>query len=135
MPLSTTISVLQGTTGTTAVGGAATTFTNDGLGINGKKSLVDMSNTDPTTRKRLLTGVTIGAVSNVPGTKSKLHRNSTVMHQPYVDPQGIQYDLPDQFNMCYHPSQSAAQREAKFWNFIAVITDAELANQRNMLNE
>lgn len=135
MSLSTNISVLQGATGVTLTGGSAVTFANDGAGVDGRKSLIDTTNTNPTTRKRLLTNIVIGAISLVSGQLAKLHRNSVVMHQPYVDAAGVKYDLPDQFNMSYHPSQTAAERETKFWNFISVIVDSELANLRNMINE
>lgn len=135
MSLSTNISVLQGVTGATLTGGSATTFANDGAGTNGRKSLVDTGNTNPLTRKRLLTNIVIGAVSAVAGALAKLHRFSIVMHQPYVDSAGVKYDLPDQFHMSFHPSMTAAERETKFWNFISAIVDSETANLRNMINE
>lgn len=135
MTLSTTISVLQGATAATLTGGSAVTFTNDGSGKDGRKSLVDASNTNPLTRKRVITNVVVGFVSAVTGVLAKLHRSSIVMHQPYVDSANVKYDLPDQFNMSYHPAQTAAERETKFWNFIGVVIDSELANLRNMINE
>lgn len=134
MSLSSSISVLQGATGVTLTGGSAVTFANDGFGANGKKTLVDISNADPRTRKKIITGVVVGKPAVGTGL-AKLHRQTTDMHQPFVDSKGVAYNLPKNFGMTYHPEQSAAQRETSFWDFIAVIVDAELANLRNLVND
>lgn len=133
MSLSGTISVLQGITGATPVGGAAVSFVNDGKGVLGKKVLVDSSEADPSLRKKIITDVVIG---HQPQTGSaKLHRSSVTVHQPYADSNGVVYPLPDNFNVSYHPGMTAAERETKFWNTISVIIDSELANLRNMIND
>lgn len=134
MSLSTSISVLRGATGATMVGGTAKTFVNDGQGTNGKKVLVDSSESNPALRGKVITDVTIGGVQ--PNGNAKLHRSSVTVHQPHTASNGAVYPLPDNFNMSYHPEQSAAQREAKLWNTIATIVDAELlAIHQNLIND
>lgn len=127
MSLSSTISVTQGATGATLTGGAAVSFVNDGQGSNGKKVLIDSSNGDINTRKKVITGVTVGALPARVGALAKLHRGSCDIHQPFVDSAGVKYNLADNFAMSYHPEQTLAQRQAKFWNTIAIIIDSELA--------
>lgn len=131
MSLSTSIAVLLGATGVTVTGGSASTFVNDGTGVNGKRVLVESSQTDPRLRKRIRADVTIGYVP-LSGS-SKLHRNHVVFEQPFIDSKGVSSPLPDELNICYHPEMSAAQRETKFWNTIAVLVDSELANLRNLI--
>lgn len=134
MSLSTSISVAQGGTGVTVTGGTAKTFVNDGTGIAGKKVLVDSSNTNPQTRSKLVSQVTVGATSSNGGT-AKLHRTQQTIHQPYVDANGVVYPLADSLSMSYHPAMTAAERETKFWNTIFLVVDAELANTRNLIND
>lgn len=133
MSLSTSISVLLGTTGATPTGGTATSFVNDGQGLNGKKVLVDSSESNPALRKKIISDVVIGAVLS--NGNAKLHRTSITVHQPFVASNGANYPLPDNFNMSYHPEQTAAQREAKFWNTVAIIYDSEFGNVRNLIND
>lgn len=132
MSLSTSISVVQGATGATITGGAAVTFEYDST-QNGKKILVDSSNSDPATRKKLITDVTIGKAP-VNGGLAKLHRQNITVHLPFKDAAAVVYPLPANFNLAYHPEMSAAQRETHFWNVVTICIDAELASLRNLIN-
>lgn len=134
MSLNSSVSLLQDPTSFTIVGGTATTFVNDGTGINGKKVLVDSSQSDPSLRKKLITQITVGAVSANGGT-AKLHRNNVTMHQPFKDAAGVVYPLADGYSLSFHPAQTAAERAAKVKNFFAAALDAELDNLKNMIND
>lgn len=136
MSLSSSISVIQGATAATLTGGAAVSFSNDGQGTNGKKVLVDASNGDINTRKKIITGVVIGSPAPRAGALAKLHRATVDIHQPFVAADGVKYNLADNFQISYHPEMTAAQRATKFWNTISVLVDAELANQlTNLIND
>lgn len=134
MSLSSNISVLSGITGVTPIGGAAKTYVNDGQGSGSRKVLVDASNGDINTRNKILTGVTIGSVP-AKGT-AKLHRGDVTIQTPYVDSKGVKYNLPSNHQFTYHPEQTLAQRQAMFWERIAIIIDAELSGPlTNMVND
>lgn len=126
MSLSNNITVKQGITGVTLTGGTDVVFSNDGQGLAGKKSLIDTSNGNVNTRKKLITSVTVGYPGTTKNPMPKLHRATADLHQPFVDSNGVKSNLPMNFGLSYHPEQTQAQREAHFWNVIAVITDPEL---------
>jgi hypothetical protein len=132
MSLSTSIVAKIGATGATLTGGTDETFDNDNTGLNGKRVLTQSSVSDPALRGKIITDVTVGAVQS--NGNAKLHRMSVAVHQPFLASNGAVYPLPDNVNFSYHPEQTAAQREAKFWNTIAIVIDSELANLRNLIN-
>lgn len=134
MSLSTSIVLKVGSTALTPTGGTDTTFVNNGTGVGGKKVLVDSSQADPVLRKKLITDVVVGAVGSNGGL-AKLHRQNMTFHQPYKDANGVVYPLPTNLTIPYHPSMTAGEREAHFWNALVAFADSELANLRNMLHD
>lgn len=136
MSLSTSIVVKSGATGVTLTGGTDVTFINDGLGINGAKTLIDSSNGNLLTRRKIVTRVVNAQAAPNANALAKLGKSQTTVHSPYVDANGKSYKLPDTFEMTYHPSMSQADRVTKFWNFISIIVDAELLNlNTNLVND
>lgn len=136
MSLSSSIVVKTGATAATLTGGTDTTFINDGQGVNGAKVLVDSSNGSLLTRRKIITRVVNAAAAPNANALAKLGKSQVTAHSPYVDGNNKSYKLPDSFEMTYHPSQSQADRITKFWNFIAIIIDSELANlTQNLVND
>lgn len=136
MSLSSSISVVQGATGATLTGGSAVSFVNDGQGTSGKKVLVDSSNGNINTRKRIITGVVVGYPGTAAKPQPKLHRASVDMHQPFIDSNSVKSNLPANFSVAYHPQMTQAERVAHFWNVIAVLVDGELLNLlTNIVND
>lgn len=134
MSLSTSVNVLQDTTGATPVAGTPVTFVNDGQGTNGKKILVDSSQGNVNLRKKIITSTTVG---NQPVTGlAKLHRGDVTIHQPYIDAKGVKYNLADSLTLSYHPAMTQAERLTKFWNTISILIDSELLGPlTNMVND
>lgn len=134
MPLSTNISVWRGSTGATMTGGSVVTFVNDGQAPIGKRVLVDSSVSDPALRHKIITAVALGSIQQ--NGNAKLHRTQVTVQQPFVASNGANYPLGDNLNMSYHPEMTDAQREAKFWNTIAILVDAELQQiQKKLIND
>lgn len=128
MSLSTSVVLKRGATGATLTGGTDTTFINDGRGTNGNKVLVDSSNGNLLTRQTIQTSIVQAVAAPNVNALAKLGRSKVIVKAPFVDSNGKTYQLPDTFEMTYHPSMTEAQRITKFWDTIAVIIDSELTN-------
>lgn len=128
MSLRTSIVVKQGSTGVTLTGGSDTTFVNDGQGTNGVNVLIDSSNGNLLTRKRIATRLVRPEPAPNANSTAKLGRSAVTMHAPYVDSNGKLYKQPANFDISYHPDLTEAERLTLFWDFIAVIVDSEMGN-------
>lgn len=128
MSLSTSISLLRGVTAMTPTGGAANTYINDGRGTNGKKSLVNSTNTNLVLRESLITSLTVGYMEPNANTNAKLYRAGISGREPYKSVIGRMYVPGFDFSMSFHPEEAPAVRTQRLMNALAVIADAELAN-------
>lgn len=127
MPLSTSVSVLRGVTAMTPTGGTATTYANDGKGSNGRKSLVNSSNTNLLLRESLITNLVVGYIEPNVNTNAKLFRSEVIAKEPFKSVAGRSYNPGWGFNMSFHIEETLAARQARLLNALAVLADAELA--------
>lgn len=128
MPLSTTVSILRGATAMTPTGGTANAYVNDGKGTNGRKSLVNSTNTNLLLRESLVTNLVVGYIEPNVNTNAKLFRAEVVSKEPFKSTAGRTYAPGWGFNMSFHIEEALAVRQARLLNALAAIADAELAS-------
>lgn len=127
MSLRTNIVVKQSITAVALTGGNDTTFINDGQGTNGANVLVDSSNGNLLTRKKMTTRLTQPVAAPNPNALAKLGRADLTVHHPKVDSvSGKVYRRPANFGISFHPSDSEADRVAILLDTIAIISDPDL---------
>lgn len=126
MPLSTNVSVLRGATAFTPTGGAANVYVNDGRGSNGRKQLVNSTNTNILLRESLVTNLVIGYIEPNANTNAKLYRAEIVAKEPFQSAALRNYNPGWGFNMSFHPEETEANRVQRLNNAIAVISNAAL---------
>jgi hypothetical protein len=126
MSLRTSIVVKQDATALSITGGSDMTLTNDGQGVSGANVLVDVSNGNIQTRKKLITRL----VQPVPAVNSnalaKLGRSDLIMHFPFTDSNGKSYRCPANVSIAYHPEHTEAQRAQMQLDLLSCAADAEL---------
>jgi hypothetical protein len=110
----------------TITGGTSTNFTNDGRGVNGANTLVDITQPLVHLRKKLTTRLTLPQPAANATSLAKLGRASVQLNFPYADSSGKLYQQPCTFEMSFHPDLTDAQREQRLIDAVAVISDAEL---------
>lgn len=126
MSLRDTVSILREPTIALSAG-TAVTWTNTGKGTNGVNVLVDVADTDLTTRRSFQTRLTDAALPPNTGANATLGRAEVKAFNPVVY-DGKQYKRPMGAYITFLPTDTPAIKTAIRKDLVSMIMDAEMDN-------